>query len=114
MSRYAAVSSADNLTWDLCNLFREAIYVDKEENRSVRDTRYYWYFLRLTLSKTTVCDLPFRKALIQNEDLPLTPYPCSLWMSFSWLTLSKALLKSSNIRSVFYLPAGIGTQGEVG
>ena len=57
-------------------------------------------------STTTVCVRPSRKPLIHFKLFPLTPYWCNLWRSFSWLTLSKALLKSSSIGSVC-LPACI-------
>ena len=51
-------------------------------------------------SRTTVCDLPMRKDLIQEIVDLFTPCCCNLKSNLRWLTLSKALLKSRSIRSV--------------
>ena len=54
-------------------------------------------------SRTTVWILPTRNDWIHLRVLPSIPCIFSLQRSFGWLTLSKALLKSNSIRSVWYL-----------
>ena len=51
-----------------------------------------------SLSNTTVWVRPPRKELIHFKVLPLTPWVESLNNNFRWLTLSKALLKSSKTK----------------
>ena len=53
-------------------------------------------------SRITVCDRLPRKAWIQGNEFPLTPYWWSFQRSLEWFTLSKAFEKSSSTRSVCF------------
>ena len=51
-------------------------------------------------SSTTCCVLPDRKSCTNFSKLPLTPYFSSFSRRREWVTLSKALLKSSRMASI--------------
>ena len=103
MVRYTAVSSANRPTWD-CTLSGRSLMYSRnrvgprtEPCGTPEDTGTS---SEHSPSKRTVWLLPAKKDWIHWSVLHCMQCICSLYRSFRWLTLSKALLKSSKIRSV--------------
>ena len=86
-------------------VFRQVIYVQEEQDwskdRTLGRPRSDVDHRRFSLSKATYCERPSKKALIQLRLFRIIPCWWSLKSSFVWLTLSKALLKSRSMRSVW-------------
>ena len=73
MARYAAVLSAKK-SYLRFNLVWQVIYVDQEEDwPKDRSLMLLVLLSEQSPSRTTLCDLPFRNALIQVKVLPLIP-----------------------------------------
>ena len=101
--KYTAVSSANKWTGD-CKLSGRSLMYSKNKMGPRTDP---WgapddtgSSSELSPSRTTVWLLPTRKDSVHLSALPWTPCTCSLYRSLRGFTLSKALLKSSKIKSV--------------
>ena len=103
--KYTTVSSANNLTSEWMFSGRSLIY----KRNKIGPKTEPWGTPDVTgisddfsPSKATHWVCPSKKALIQLRFFRITPCWCSLYSNFVWLTLSKALLKSRRIRSVWW------------
>ena len=88
------------------DIHRKIFYVDEKEKRSQHRPLRYSRWDRYRFGWRSIYNDWWRLSTNPLTHLragPLIPYSCSLRASFSWLTLSKALLKSSKMRSVCFL-----------